>query len=246
MSTPTKPLRPSSTRASRTFGKLHRLTGLTVALPVILLVVTGIPLQFTQQLGLGTAPVDSTWVHNRYNLEAPEKSLTSAGVTQLGDQLFAGDRVIQSNQRLIGALAREVITIVMLEQTIILVPVEPDVPVESIPLPAQAKALGEDSELNLIADTPDGLLASEDLGASWYPARIDSYQWVTAASKPVSDADKTRYRSHQISWERLLQDAHSGRLFGAVGEWVMNLAGIALILLAFTGAYVWIRGRAKA
>ena len=50
------------------------------------------------------------------------------------------------------------------------------------------------SAFSPVAVTPD------ELGASWYPARIDSHEWVTTATTSASEADKNRYRSHKISW----------------------------------------------
>ena len=46
-----------------------------------------------------------------------------------------------------------------------------------------------------------------------------------------------------ISIERLLQDLHSGRLFGIFGVILMDLASVALVLLALTGCWVWLRKR---
>ena len=37
------------------------------------------------------------------------------------------------------------------------------------------------------------------------------------------------------SWERVLQDLHSGRLFGTVGTIVIDLTGIVILLLAVSG-----------
>ena len=41
----------------------HRFVGLTVAVPLLLLVITGVPLQFTGALQLGTTGVSESWVH---------------------------------------------------------------------------------------------------------------------------------------------------------------------------------------
>ena len=47
--------------------------------------------------------------------------------------------------------------------------------------------------------------------------------------------------SHLLSWERLLQDLHSGRLFGAPGVFLADFASLLLLLLAFTGLTMWFR-----
>jgi len=49
-----------------------------------------------------------------------------------------------------------------------------------------------------------------------------------------------QYRGSGLSWERLLLDLHSGRLFGSVGVFIIDLAGIALLLIALSGVWVWV------
>ena len=45
----------------------------------------------------------------------------------------------------------------------------------------------------------------------------------------------------QMSVSRILADAHSGRLFGRYGHWVVDAVGIAALLLALTGAWTYLR-----
>jgi len=42
-----------------------------------------------------------------------------------------------------------------------------------------------------------------------------------------------------LSWERLLLDLHSGRLFGAAGVYVVDAAGLLFALLALSGVGTW-------
>lgn len=41
------------------------------------------------------------------------------------------------------------------------------------------------------------------------------------------------------NWERLILEAHSGRIFGNAGVMVFDLIALFCILLAFSGCYVW-------
>jgi hypothetical protein len=41
------------------------------------------------------------------------------------------------------------------------------------------------------------------------------------------------------NWERLILEAHSGRLFGKAGVLVMDLAALAILLLALSGCFVY-------
>ncbi len=59
------------------------------------------------------------------------------------------------------------------------------------------------------------------------------------APEIITDPVIKQYSNTVISWERLLLDVHSGRLFGRFGTWVMDTAAIALIFMAVTGLWIW-------
>ncbi len=70
--------------------------------------------------------------------------------------------------------------------------------------------------------------------------------WSVPQAIPVALGTAVRRHAagRRITWERWLQDAHSGRLFGAAGVAVMTLASLLLLVLAASGATLWLRGRA--
>jgi len=43
----------------------------------------------------------------------------------------------------------------------------------------------------------------------------------------------------QISLERFLLDAHSGRFFGKYGVYVIDIAALLLLILSITGIWLW-------
>ena len=47
--------------------------------------------------------------------------------------------------------------------------------------------------------------------------------------------------SKTITYERIVVDLHSGRLFGSFGVTLVDLVTIGIILLSCTGTYTWIR-----
>ena len=46
--------------------------------------------------------------------------------------------------------------------------------------------------------------------------------------------------SKQINLERFLLDAHSGRVFGKYGIYVIDVAAILLLILSITGIWLWV------
>ncbi|MBK8959481.1 MAG: PepSY domain-containing protein [Proteobacteria bacterium] len=49
------------------------------------------------------------------------------------------------------------------------------------------------------------------------------------------------YRGSGVSYERVLLDVHSGRLFGRVGVWVVDAAAVCLLALALTGTWMFFK-----
>ena len=67
--------------------------------------------------------------------------------------------------------------------------------------------------------------------------------WSAPAAAPPALHEQVRAHAHAhfISWERLLIDLHSGRLFGVVGVIVADVAALLLLLLALLGLLLWRR-----
>ena len=53
------------------------------------------------------------------------------------------------------------------------------------------------------------------------------------------------YSRPSVSLEHVLVDAHSGRLFGNFGAWVINFVGFAAIGLSISGIWMWWRIRSN-
>lgn len=244
MSTPVgKPPR-SPTRANL-IRRIHRITGLCLIVPVCLLVVTGLLLEFSAPLELGRRGVTYGWVHALYNVEAPSTMRRSGSITQIGSHLLSDSHSLIVDGELLGAQALELLDVAMLNNEQLLLPRDSNAPVERSQLPDTVTTFGTTPAGALVIDTPGGIWTSEDLGATWQPGDILrlSITWLDAAIEPAQSSVRTRYGAAIINWERWLLDLHSGRFFGPAGVWVMNLAGLALLVLAFTGLNVWYRSR---
>lgn len=228
---------------SQLLRRLHRITGVVVALPVILLVITGIPLQFTTTLSLGHTWVPWNWVLDSYGISAPQQASHSNGVTQLAQAVWINGHRLSSQSALRGALRESEFTLVAFSEQLLLVPAEADVPAETLAAPASIYALGRGDNNSWLLDTEQGVLRSADFGASWQPHQPEpqATDWTEVIQQPATTRQQQQYRREKLSWERWLQDLHSGRFFGAAGEWLMTLASAALVLLSLTGLIVWLR-----
>ena len=221
--------------------KIHKVTGLAIALPVLLLVFTGIPLEFVDPLKLGSRGVSYEWVHASYGVSPPDKARQIDNVVQVDDLIITPHHTIERTSPLLATQSLGDFSLVLTQSEWFLVPNDSQAPLERGQLPLRAKRAGFAAGLPVVEGVNSELLTSTDYGASWQPMQAPMYTWADVATVPMNTEWKEIYGSHIVTWERWLQDLHSGRFFGTVGQWIMSLAGFALIVLAFSGFLVWYR-----
>ena len=219
---------------------LHKLTGLAIAVPVLLLVLTGIPLEFVDQLKLGTRGVQYEWVHHSYGVQSPDSALKIDKVVQIEDLIIVADHTIEATAPLLAARDLNGFTMILTRTEWLLVPDDAGTPVERGGLPETAIRAAFAAGLPIV-EGASGKQTSTDYGASWQTLEAPVHQWSTAESVDTLDEWKRIYGASVISWERWLQDLHSGRFFGQIGQWIMTFAGFALLVLAFSGFLIWFR-----
>jgi len=222
---------------------LHRVTGLSVAVLVIGFVATGIPLQFTDTLQLGSRGVPYPWVHAAYRVEIPSVVRSSNGVVQAGDMLFARGRVLRVEGELRGALSMSSVLAVVTSSELLLLPADEGMPVDRTAIEQAVSRFGTTPRRALVVDTPLGVLVSDDLGASWRQEAPAAVNWLEVDTVPTDPTHARRFGAAHVTWERWLQDLHSGRFFGPVGVLVMSITAIALLVLSVSGFVVWFFGR---
>lgn len=80
-----------------------------------------------------------------------------------------------------------------------------------------------------------------NMGGQWQ--QLDSATFELLGPVPGDDvvvmAMTEIKENHTISWQRLMQDLHSGRWFGYWGVWMMDVAAVILLLLALSGLWMW-------
>lgn len=236
---------PSKTKSgsllpARGVRAFHKITGLCLILPVLLLVVTGLPLELTDQLNLGTRGVPFQFVHKSYGVDTPESAWVQNNVVQLGELLFIKSRVVPAKGALLAAHDASGFHFILMSQEWLLIPEDTEIPFEQGDYPGQILRAGFAAGLPMI-ETREGTLTSQDYGASWESTSLKLKPSAVPLPLDVNEEMRRAYGASIISWERWLQDLHSGRYFGPIGQWVMIVAGIALIGLALTGFLVWFR-----
>lgn len=84
--------------------------------------------------------------------------------------------------------------------------------------------------------------ASAD-GLSWEKLPVNAaVEWSTPAGLPEAQRKAALpYSRPSVTLEHVLVDAHSGRIFGIGGAWLINFVGLASMALSITGVWIWWR-----
>jgi len=245
------------------FLRSHRIIGLAASILVIILVVTGWMLNHTERLKLDDRPVPYGWVLDWYEI-SPKGVLVSFKtqnhwISHLGGVLFFDGKTAASDfPAPVGATAfrngNDFILAVAGPDQLAFFTRNGDIIdiIDKRDLPGTINLVGHNPEERLIADIGTGAFILGDDLMTWQPLAKgegsgaglgegeNSVTWAQAdiTPKPLADSIFARMRGNHLNMERLILDLHSGRFFaGSWGVLMMDLAALALLFLALSGAY---------
>jgi len=228
--------------------------GITSALIVLMLAMTGLFLNHSDQLKL-----DQRYIHNEalldwYNIRPPQApvsfKLGNDWISRVGDRLYFNDRELDYRSKiLLGVASQKNMIVLALEDKLLLLTrdgqqVEILSGYEGVPAGMTAIGTNEYGELVIAAAHGDYLVDLDAL--AWDNYEELAAQWSTKARLPAQLKQHLLYlyRGKGLSWERLLLDLHSGRLLGSAGVYIIDLAALLFIFLALSGSWMWLRKRA--
>ncbi len=233
-------------------ARWHRTAGIAAAAFVALLALTGIALNHTATLGLDSRYVSSRALIAWYGIEIPARIVSyrvgEDWVSQLGERLYFNGREIAAAGTypapLVGAVRLPARIVIGVEGRLLVLDPEGTL-VETLGgahgVPAGMLALGVRGGRQLAVRAAHGdYLADEEL-LTWQEKKVIEADWAHSRETPTALRERIReaYRARLITLERLMRDLHSGRLFGRYGPLVMDLAALALLVLAASGAWMW-------
>lgn len=234
----------------------HRYIGLAAAAFVILLSVTGLALNHTEELGLDSTHVKSALLLDWYGVHAPEHMTSyQAGphtITATGNHLYWNATELTGLQGpLIGALVYTDLVIVAVPGKLLLFSLEGEL-VEQLDgaagVPAGMQAIGITPDSGLAIQAAHGYYRTSAEFLKWQETQSLDASWASAteASEDLSMALQTAYRGTGLSLERVMLDLHSGRILGNAGVYLVDAAAILFLLLAMSGVWLWTRRRRSA
>lgn len=235
--------------------KLHRYLGLSSAIVLIMLSITGIALNHTETLKLDSQMIKSNAILDWYGIKSPQNLKAFATqhhwLTQINQEIYFDQTALLPNERgLLGAVETEEFIVVGLENSIFLLSLQGEV-IEQSTFDAIEK-IGIDHHQNIILKSNQRLMYSDDGLLSWHPyvkinPKKQMITWSKTSKLPnkIAESIKSNFRSSILPLERIVLDIHSGRFFGLIGVIIVDISGIFLIILSLSGCSIWAKNKIR-
>ncbi|MGH8528301.1 MAG: PepSY domain-containing protein [Nevskiales bacterium] len=240
----------------RSLYSWHRWLGIVSAVFVLLLASTGLALNHTDgwKLNQRAAP---RWLHSYYGMAVPppEQGLTLDGhwFTAYEGWLYYDASAVTQAGAALGVSRVFDAYVVATDRGMVGVggddhpSAEPGQLIDVLPYE------GVSGRPLAFAESPDKYYLETTAGLFSTPLRGDAPQWSREtgqmpdrAQQQALPADLAQTLQHDaqgraLNWERVLLDLHSGRMFGAYGELLMDAAALLFVVLALSGITLWLR-----
>lgn len=228
----------------------HRRIGVWLCLPIVLVAITGVLLNHSEFFSFDSRLVSTSAILDWYGMEPKSEPIVLRAetnwATSLDGSLYVnGKHIAQQVPLLTGFVDFGSTLVVSSDSHAYLIEKDSLLLIEklgseSLPSGQIISSSGDESGIHI--DTTSGQ----------YRAEKDLVSFVQEERAPLPAAQRSvlnerEYQSVLVDWRgrglsmtRVLRDIHTGRFFGSIGVFIVDLAGIALLLLAGTGLYnVW-------
>ncbi len=214
----------------------HRRLGVSAAIIIVLVSITGLMLNHTGQLELAKHyPQSSIWLWP-YPAEANVGlTLQDQVIYQTSDAVYLNDQALLSCEPpLINAAMVNHQLWVLCKQQILLL--ENGQLIESI----DSRLLG--NHIENLAHHNEQLLIQQ--AGIWFGFDDISMMLTQALPAPESITqpsvlDHAQQTNRTISLQKVVLDLHSGRFFGELGVYIVDAAAVILLLLSLSGFWIW-------
>lgn len=229
---------------------LHKKIGISSFVIVIILVITGLLLNHTEEFKLHKTFITNKWLNEWYGIEIPQAELglryDKTWFSQVANQLYLNQNRIDNIQstNLIGIEKTPFGWLIATENTLVLLTDE----TELIDIIASQQKIEK------------GLLFQQklvlQLADKQYYQLAEPYEKLTKLNsipsqaieqklRPLPDEIKQainqQFQQKGLSLERVLLDTHSGRIFGKFGVYVIDIFSILFLILSITGFWLYLK-----
>lgn len=241
----------NKTKSLRLWRHWHKQCGVFSALVLIFLSVSGIALNHTESIDLAKVKIESTWWLDHYGVKKPHQ-------VRAFDEgnIIVADTYIWLNEKTVIEVESNVLA-AYYDQAYFWVytPNELNIYTPEGELADQINALsGLPQHISHVSKQGDYIIVKNSQGTYIAHSQVLEWEAYEKGIQPIwikeytltphkVEAAGSLYRSQFLSLERIIVDAHSGRIFGLIGILFMDFIALLLILLSCSGLYIWLRQR---
>jgi hypothetical protein len=233
----------------------HRRVGVLAAFFVLVLVITGIVLNHSTALGLDRNFVDWPWLSQAYGDDSSDQPAFQLGNRWLsraanGHVYLDAREVTPCRGKLVGALTSGGMLLAGCAEELLIITDSGEL-VESVSastgLPSPLQAIGlVDEQVTLQVDGDWWLADLDQMDFSHRaPAGGAVIRQLVPDRLPEDIRQNIPVPDQWLTWERLLLDLHSGRLFGRAGVLWVDGVGVLVGSLATSGTAMWFLHRRR-
>ncbi|MCH8845433.1 MAG: PepSY domain-containing protein [Proteobacteria bacterium] len=233
--------------------KWHRKIGITAAFFVMLLVITGLLLNHTDNLNLQNMFVKNNilldWYHIQPEGEGRGFMVNQHWVTQINSRLYFDQREIADHiDHLIGVVMLSDEFVVALEGSLLILTLSGEI-VEGLAgaegVPAGIKSIGLSEKGELVIRAAHGDYLADLDATEWHEEEGLVVNWSESQEIPKDLYNQLLilYRGKGLPVERVILDIHSGRILGYAGVLLVDFMAILFLLLAMSGVWMWVKYR---
>lgn len=245
----------SSSRYRLHFRKWHRRLGFLAAVFLLNLSITGLLLNHYQALSLHKNFISSSLLLNWYGVKAPQSasclSQQDLQICQIGEQYFINGNYWMESSSNTLLLQDSPLGVTFVTNDAIYWLTDSGQLIDSMSITdsvASAATAATIHKQTLYIETVNGFYYFDDeiFGLKQTDAQIALLKPTKIELKDEAlSMLQDRYRSRQITQLKLVQDLHSGVIFGLTGTLFTDISALILIWLVISGFVTWYRRRSK-
>ena len=225
---------------------LHRYVGLGICIFLVHLAITGIFLNHSIGLRLDKTFITWPWLLNQYNLTVPEPAniftIGKNNFSTIDGEVFFNDKpIFLAEEDLLGVSQNQDTFILASSSTITMISNDGYIINKENVLPFTVKNIGINGDEVVINDSEDKIWSSESINGVWELTQNRAVQWSMEGSITPINHEKIRkyFVGDGVSLEQVILDFHSGAIFQKAGKLFFDIISILLIILSFTGIWLW-------
>ena len=240
--------KPFHQRLIRHLRAWHRKLGIITAVFIIFLAITGMMINHANWLSLDISSVKNSWLLNYYGIKAPNdvRFYADKKISVTDNYVWLDDKLLfESTTAVISAAKFQQFYLIVSSDQISLYSHQGEL-VDQLDsasgVPDNILALAINNQ-HIIVKTDDNIMQTDSDFFTWQTVTGDNFNWIKPedASNTAKQSTILQFKSQFLSWEQVLLDAHSGRIFSQAGVFVSDIIALLLIMLSVSGIYIWLR-----